>query len=69
MRDKALAASWTLEALPNRGHLARGLRKSRYRELFVEGYRLIYKVIRKDVVIAAFVHGAREHHWLWSDIK
>ena len=48
-----------LRTFPRRGRIVPGLSDDAVRELFVKGYRLIYEIRDKGVVILAFLQGAR----------
>jgi toxin ParE1/3/4 len=52
-------AAESLGRFPNRGHKLPDQRLSRYRELIVGSYRLIYLVEAKRVLIVAVLHGHR----------
>lgn len=58
--DKAEKAANSLFQFAERGRVVPEYDDQSIRELFVGRYRLIYRVRGKQVVIAAFVHGARE---------
>jgi len=53
-------AANSLVAFPERGRVVPEYRDSTIRELFVDSYRLIYRVSHDAVTIVAFVHGARD---------
>lgn len=55
-----LAAAETLSEFSLRGRNIPELRESDYREIFVDQYRLIYKVSSNTVHIAAIVHMSRD---------
>ncbi len=50
----------SLFQFPNRGRVVPEYGDDTIRELFVDRYRLIYRVRSNSVLIAAFVHGARD---------
>ncbi|MEK6375736.1 MAG: type II toxin-antitoxin system RelE/ParE family toxin [Acidobacteriota bacterium] len=58
--DKAEKAANSLFQFAERGRVVPEYGDESIRELFVGRYRLIYRVRGKRVVIAAFVHGARD---------
>ena len=58
--EKALEAGDTLAALAERGRMVPEFGDAAIRELFVFQYRLMYEVHTDQVVIVAFVHGARD---------
>jgi len=62
----AVDAAESLEAFPNRGHRLPDPRLSRYRELLVGSYRLVYLVQKERVLIVAFLHG---HRALWQALR
>jgi len=53
-------AANSLAAFPKRGRVVPEYRDSAIRELFVDSYRLIYRISHDTVTIVAFVHGARD---------
>ena len=53
-------AAESLAQFPNRGHKVPDPELSRFRELIVGSYRLIYLVETRRVVIVAALHGHRE---------
>jgi toxin ParE1/3/4 len=53
-------AANSLAAFPERGRAVPEYRDSSIRELFVDSYRLIYRIFHDTVTILAFVHGARD---------
>ena len=55
----AVDAADSLVASPNRGHRLRDQELSRFRELIIGSYRLIYLVEAKRVLIVAVLHGHR----------
>ena len=50
----------SLFQFPNRGRVVPEYGDDTIRELFVDRYRLIYRVRSNSVLIAAFVHGSRD---------
>jgi len=56
----ALAAASSLSRLSERGRVVPELAHPAIREIFVHKYRLIYAVRPSQVVILAFLHGARD---------
>lgn len=65
----AFAAAESLSELPDRGRFVPELSGSRYREIFVGRYRLIYRVGEDIVAIVAFVHGARDFRPWWRRFR
>jgi len=59
------AIAESLSELPDRGRIVPELSRSKYREVFVGRYRLIYRVGADHVAIIAFVHGARDFRSWW----
>jgi len=58
--DMAEKAAESLFQFPNRGRSVPEYGDDTIRELFVGRYRLIYRVRAGSVLIAAFIHGARD---------
>jgi plasmid stabilization system protein ParE len=54
------AANSLFQFFPNRGRVVPEYGDETIRELFVDRYRLIYRVRDSGVLIAAFLHGARD---------
>ena len=57
---RALDAGASLSTFAERGRVVREIGESTLRELLVYDYRLLYRIGEKQVVIRAFLHGARE---------
>ncbi len=55
----AIDAAESLRSFPNRGHHLPDPKLSRFRELIVGSYRLIYLVEKERVLIVAVLHGHR----------
>jgi addiction module RelE/StbE family toxin len=55
----AIDAAESLASFPNRGHRLPDRQLSRFRELIIGSYRLIYLVERERVLIIAILHGHR----------
>jgi len=63
-------AAKSVTELPYRGRVVPESGDSEIREIFVNDYRIIYKVEPKSVVILAFIHGKRNLSKIWDkDIK
>jgi plasmid stabilization system protein ParE len=62
---QARAAAISLADLGERGRIVPEFGDPAIRELFVRNYRLIYQVSEVEIVIVAFIHGARDL-WLLS---
>jgi toxin ParE1/3/4 len=56
----------SLSRMAARGRVVPEIGDRQIRELFVQSYRLIYKVERSRVAILALVHGARDLEALWK---
>jgi toxin ParE1/3/4 len=57
---EARAASKTLTELAERGRRVPEAGRAEVREISVKSYRLIYEIKPEEVVVLAFVHGARD---------
>ena len=57
---RALESAAGLATLTGRGRIVPEVGDAALRELFVFKYRLLYRVRNDDVVIVAFLHGARD---------
>ena len=55
----AVDAAESLRSFPNRGHRLPDRQLSKYRELIIGSYRLVYLVEKKRVLIVAVLHGHR----------
>jgi toxin ParE1/3/4 len=55
----AIDAAESLQSFANRGHRLPDPKLSRFRELILGSYRLVYLVERKRVLIVAVLHGHR----------
>jgi toxin ParE1/3/4 len=58
--SRVLDATATLDTLANRGRIVPELNQPDIRELLVFDYRLQYRVLDEQVVVIAFLHGARD---------
>jgi len=56
---EARSAARSLRTFPRRGRIIPEIPDDSVREIFVKSYRLIYEIREGDVVILAFLHGAR----------
>ncbi len=63
---EARAAAQSLQRYSSRGRVVPERNHPDIRELFIRGYRLIYKITTDHVFILAFVHGARDLAALWE---
>ena len=59
MVARVLEAASSLEYLSSRGHGISELSDASIRELFVQPYRLVYRVTEADVVVLALIHQRR----------
>jgi plasmid stabilization system protein ParE len=57
---KALETASSLNVHAERGRVVPELDRTNLRQLLVQGYRLLYEVTPAEVLILAFVHGARD---------
>jgi toxin ParE1/3/4 len=57
---RAESAAESLGTFPERGRQVPEYQDSDVRELFIDSYRLIYRLRESSVVVIAFVHGARD---------
>jgi plasmid stabilization system protein ParE len=58
--ERVLDAAGSLSTLPQRGRVVPEIGDLSLRELFIDRYRLMYRVHEHRVVIRAFLHGARD---------
>lgn len=58
--ERALQAAETLSTLSDRGRIVPELGDPDARDLFVHQYRLMYRVEDLQVIVFAFLHGARD---------
>jgi toxin ParE1/3/4 len=58
--DEAKSAARSLQRFPFRGRIVPEFGAASVREIFLKQYRLIYEIHSREVIILAFVHGARE---------
>ena len=67
MLEHALEAAGSLATLSERGRMVPERETPTIREIFVQPYRLIYRVQEGRIEILAFLHGARDFaRWLQS---
>lgn len=57
--DRFMAAAASLDVHPLRGRIVPELNDPGYRELFVQSFRVIYKLEDETVVVLAVIHGRR----------
>ncbi|HEY2091882.1 MAG TPA: type II toxin-antitoxin system RelE/ParE family toxin [Thermoanaerobaculia bacterium] len=57
--ERSESAAASLFQFPRRGRVVPEYGDETIREIFIDRYRLIYRVRGDDVLIVAFVHGAR----------
>jgi toxin ParE1/3/4 len=58
--DRVLEAASSLDTLSERGRVVPELERPDIRELLVASYRIQYLVLDDQIVIVAFLHGARD---------
>jgi toxin ParE1/3/4 len=58
--DEARTASASLNVFPWRGRVVPEFGDKSLREIFVMSYRMVYRIMEKQVFIVALVHGARD---------
>lgn len=63
----ALNTASSLDTFSERGRVVPELNDPGIRELFVRRYRLLYQVATGEVLILAFVHGARDLTRGWPE--
>ncbi|MBI5375646.1 MAG: type II toxin-antitoxin system RelE/ParE family toxin [Candidatus Schekmanbacteria bacterium] len=59
-------ASKTLNEFAERGRVVPEISNSKIRELFVQDYRLVYKISRLRIEILGIIHGRRDLKKLWE---
>jgi toxin ParE1/3/4 len=64
---RALEAGRSLGELAERGRMVPELRDENTREIFVESYRVIYRIESDQVSILALIHGRREFIAAWDE--
>ena len=60
--QEAMELAASLDEMSKRGRIVPELRQENIREVFLHKFRLIYKVTDEEVLILAFLHGARDFH-------
>lgn len=60
LSEKIRTAAETLETMPERGRVIPEFEERSLREIFVSKYRIMYKVLEKEIIIAAVVHMSRD---------
>lgn len=58
--DSIKGKARSLSTLSKRGRVVPEFFNNDIREIFVHRYRLIYKITNEQIIILAFIHGARE---------
>ena len=58
--ERALESAASLATFAERGRVVPEVGDTSIREIFVFKYRLMYRVREADVIVVAFVHGARD---------
>ena len=64
--QRLIEAAESLQELPRRGRVVPEGDGSQ-REIFVDSYRLIYRIDNDQIFIVTVVHGARDVAALWKD--
>ncbi len=64
--EKVEAAGASLEEFPERGRIVREIPEKERREIFVQKYRIVYRVETDKVVILRFIHGKRDFKIAWK---
>lgn len=59
LMDEARSAARSLRKFPRRGRTVPEIGDESIREIFVKSYRLIYEIRDREIVVLAFLHGAR----------
>lgn len=59
LANRVREATRLLEEYPSLGRVVSAFQHRAVRELFVEKYRLVYRVEREDVLILTVIHGSR----------
>ena len=67
--DKARERARSLKTNPLRGRVVPEADDETIREVYVDRYRLMYKVTDDEVRIVAFIHGARDFERIWRAEK
>ncbi len=57
----------SLSDLADRGRVVPEIRDKTIRELFINSYRLIYRIDKTRVAILALIHGKREFQSAWDE--
>jgi toxin ParE1/3/4 len=57
--NRIFAATDRLELFPRSGRVVSGAERDDLREIFVHGYRVIYRIIDDEVEVVGVRHGAR----------
>ena len=60
-------ASQSLTTLSERGRNVRELEIANVREIYIQSYRLIYRVERERVTLLALIHGKRDLASAWTE--
>jgi toxin ParE1/3/4 len=60
LAEKIRAAAETLDILSERGRVIPEFEDRSLREIFVSKYRIMYKVLDKEIIITAVVHMSRD---------
>lgn len=64
---RILHTARSLSEFPERGRRIPEIRDETIREVFIQSYRLIYRIERNSVSILALIHGRRDLSTVWSE--
>lgn len=64
---RTLQAARSLSDFPERGRNIPEIRDETIREIFIQSYRLIYRIEKASVSILALIHGRRDLVTAWSE--
>lgn len=65
--EKIIKATHNLEDFPMIGRIVPEIKSDKIREIFVNQYRIIYKIDDSQIMILGLVHGRRDLTALWED--
>jgi plasmid stabilization system protein ParE len=64
--EEVEAAGVSLEEFPERGRIVPELKLQDRREIFVQKYRLVYRLERDQITILRLIHGRRDFKAAWK---
>lgn len=64
---RVLQAGRSLSAFAERGRIVPEFKDSSIREVFVDGYRLIYRIEDGQISVVALIHGRRDFRTAWEE--